>query len=429
MSRREDFDSGGPSEADAGRTQPQDTGRAAGTAPNAENLVEEVSEQRAERTSGSFQSGTEGRGTEEAAQNEALSEHEAKRKSSSLQSGTEERGTEEAAAQDEALHPDVDENRQEDQDPGRAAGTAPNAENLVEEVSEQRAQRTSGSFQSGTKGRGTEEAAQNEALSEHEAKRKSSSLQSGTEERGTEEAAAQDEALHPDVDENRQEDQDAGRAAGTAPNSENLVEEVSEQRAQRTSGSFQSGTEGRGTEEAAQNEALSEHEAKRKSSSLQSGTEERGTEEAAAQDEALHPDVDENRQEHQDAGRAAGTAPNAENLVEEVSEQRAQRTSGSFLSGTEGRRMEEAAQHEALSEHAACTSEEHRIKGADRCSSPTFDALAVQAQDQCRCQSCCVRTIRCLSAGRKVGSTSDQHWAAQKKATEPCQREIAEAWQ
>ncbi|CAE7220392.1 unnamed protein product, partial [Symbiodinium sp. KB8] len=85
--------------------------------------------------------------------------------------------------------------------------------------------------------------------------------------------------------------------------------------------------------------------------------------------------------EHQDAGRAAGTAPNAENLVEEVSEQRAQRTSGSFLSGTEGRRMEEAAQHEALSEHAACTSEEHRIKGADRCSSPTFDALAVQAQD------------------------------------------------
>ncbi|CAE7465313.1 unnamed protein product, partial [Symbiodinium microadriaticum] len=186
--------------------------------------------------------------------------------------------------------------------------------NLVEEVSEQRAERTSGSFQSGTEGRGTEEAAQNEALSEHEAKRKSSSLQSGTEERGTEEAAAQDEALHPDVDENRQEDQDAGRAAGTAPNSENLVEEVSEQRAQRTS------------------------------------------------------------------GRAAGTAPNAENLVEEVSEQRAQRTSGSFLSGTEGRRMEEAAQHEALSEHAACTSEEHRIKGADRCSSPTFDALAVQAQ-------------------------------------------------
>ncbi|CAE7463338.1 unnamed protein product [Symbiodinium necroappetens] len=276
---------------------------------------------------------------------------------------------------------EADAGRTQPQDTGRAAGTAPNAENLVEELSEHRAQRTSGSFQSGTEGHGKEEAAQNEALSEHEAKRKSSSLQSGTEERGTEEAAAQDEALHPDVDENEQEHQDAGRAAGTAPNAENLVEEVSEQRAQRTSGSLQSGTEGRGKEEAAQNEALSEHEAKRKSSSLQSGTEERGTEEAAAQDEALHPDVDENEQEHQDTGRAAGTAPNAENLVEEVSEQRAQRTLGSFQSGTEGRRMEEAAQHEALSEHAACKSEEHRIKGADRCSSPAFDALAVQAQD------------------------------------------------
>jgi len=261
MSRPEDFDSDGSSQADAGRTQSQDAGRASGTDPNTENPVEELSEHGTQRTSGSFPSGTEVRSTEEAAQSEALPEHEAKRKSSSLQSGTEERGREEAAAQEEALRRDVDENQQEHQDTGRAAGTAPNAENLVEELSEHGAQRMSGSFQSGTEGRGTEEVAQNEALPEHEAKRKSSGLQSGTEERGREEAAAQEEALSRDVDENQQEHQDTGRAAGTAPNAENLVEELSERGAQRMSGSFQSGTEGRGTEEAAQNEALPEHEA------------------------------------------------------------------------------------------------------------------------------------------------------------------------
>eukprot|EP00439_Symbiodinium_sp_Y106_P053582 s2243_g7.t1 len=262
MSGPEDFDSDGSSQADAGRTQSQDAGRASGTDPNTENPVEELSEHGTQRTSGSFPSGTEVRSTEEAAQSEALPEHEAKRKSSSLQSGTEERGREEAAAQEEALRRDVDENQQEHQDTGRAAGTAPNAENLVEELSEHGAQRMSGSFQSGTEGRGTEEVAQNEALPEHEAKRKSSGLQSGTEERGREEAAAQEEALSRDVDENQQEHQDTGR----------------------------------------------------KSSGLQSGTEERGREEAAAQEEALSRDVDENQQEHQDTGRAAGTAPNAENL-------------------------------------------------------------------------------------------------------------------
>ena len=412
-------------DVDENQQEHQDTGRAAGTAPNAENLVEELSEHGAQRMSGSFQSGTEGRGTEEIAQNEALPEHEAKRKSSGLQSGTEERGREEAAAQEEALSRDVDENQQEHQDTGRAAGTAPNAENLVEELSEHGAQRTSGSFPSGTEVRSTEEAAQSEALPEHEAKRKSSSLQSGTEERGREEAAAQEEALRRDVDENQQEHQDTGRAAGTAPNAENLVEELSEHGAQRMSGSFQSGTEGRGTEEVAQNEALPEHEAKRKSSGLQSGTEERGREEAAAQEEALSRDVDENQQEHQDTGRAAGTAPNAENLVEELSERGAQRMSGSFQSGTEGRGTEEAAQNEALPEHEASKTEEHRREEADRGCPPASNTLAAQAEDSC--QSCRERTICCLS-GRKSRATN-QHWAAQKKATEQCQRESAEVRQ
>ncbi|CAE7252483.1 unnamed protein product [Symbiodinium sp. CCMP2592] len=350
MSRPADFDSDGSSKAG---THSQDTGRAAGTDANAENPVEELSEHGAQRMSGSFQTGTEGRGTEEAAQNEALPEHEAKRKSSSLQSGTEERGRQEAADQEEALRRDVDENQQESQDTGRAAGADANAENPVEELSEHGAQRMSGSFQTGTEGRGTEEAAQNEALPEHEAKRKSSRLQSGTEERGREEAADQEEALRRDVDENQQESQDTGRAAGTDANAENPVEELSEHGAQRMSGSFQTGTEGRGTEEAAQNEALPEHEAKRKSSSLQSGTEERGREEAADQEEALRRDVDENQQESQDTGRAAGTDANAENPVEELSEHGAPRMSGSFQTGTEGRGTEEAARNEALPEHEA----------------------------------------------------------------------------
>ncbi|CAE6966529.1 unnamed protein product [Symbiodinium sp. CCMP2456] len=43
--------------------------------------------------------------------------------------------------------------------------------------------------------------------------------------------------------------------------------------------------------------------------------------------------------------------------------------------------MEETARNEALSQHAASISEEHRMKEADRRFPPASDTLAVQAQD------------------------------------------------